>query len=115
METFYLKEGDLWPSLEANLKQANNEPIPLQEADEITFVMTSKNRRVATKVQATASIINHNTGHVKYDWVAGDTDTAGQYQGEFLVMLNGTTPIRVPNNGYFNIIIDNKLGTEEAS
>ena len=28
-------------------------------------------------------------------------------------MLHGDTPIRVPNNGYFIIIIDHKLGYEE--
>ena len=110
METFYIKQGDLWPSLEANLKQANNEPIPLQSTDKVKFVMTPKNKRSTTTINADVTIVDHATAHVRYTWKDKDTDIAGQFQGEFYIMLDGTIPIRVPNNGYFDIIIDNKLG-----
>jgi len=110
MEIFYIKQGDLWPPLEANLKQADNEPIPLQLTDKVKFVMTPKNKRSTTIIDGDVTIVNHTTAHVRYNWQAKDTDIAGQFQGEFYIMLDGTIPIRVPNNGYFDIIIDNKLG-----
>ncbi len=112
MNTFYIKEGDLWPPLEANLKQANGEPIPLQETDVIKFVMTPRKNRNITTLDVDVTVVDYATGHVKYDWVDGDIDVAGQYQGEFVILLDGVKTTKVPNNGYFNIVIDSKLGEE---
>lgn len=115
METFYIKQGDLWPPLEANLKQANGEPIPLQETDEVNFIMTFKNKRTSVVIEGEVEVIDYTTAHVKYEWNTGDTDVAGVYQGEFKVMLNGEKLVSIPNNKYFDIIIDNKLGSKEVS
>jgi hypothetical protein len=107
---FRIKEGDLWPPLSANLLQANNEPITLQEEDEIYFIMTPKNDRENVIINKAAQIKNYEEGEVEYIWEQGDTDIPDIYQAEFLIKLNKTQPIRVPNNGYFTVIIDNKLG-----
>ena len=110
MDTFYIKQGDLWPPLEANLKQANGEAIPLQQSDTVQLILTLKNKRSLAILMENVDIVNHETAHVKYEWVDGDTDNAGEYQGEFIVLLDGIRPLKIPNNGYFDVIIDHKLG-----
>ena len=109
-ETFYIKQGDLWPPLEANLTQATGEYIPLQPTDVVKFIMTPKNDRNTIIIDKQVTILDPTTAHVRYQWQIDDTLEAGQYQGEFAILLNGDTPIRVPNNGYFYIVIDHKLG-----
>lgn len=112
-QKFCIKQGDLWPPLEAYLLQADSEAIPLEVDDTVRFIMTPKNDRRNIIIDAAAQIIDLDTGYVKYNWQQGDTDIPDTYQAEFLIMLHGDTPIRVPNNGYFIIIIDHKLGYEE--
>ena len=112
-EKFCIKQGDLWPPLEANLTQADGTSLELQETDIVKFIMTPKNDRTNIIVDAEANIMDYETAYVYYTWQDGDTDIADHYQGEFLVLLGGTIPLRVPNNGYFYIIIDHKLGSNE--
>lgn len=113
-QKFCIKQGDLWPPLEAYLLQADNAAIPLEEDDIVKFIMTPKNDRRNVIIDEEAEIVDLDTGYVRYTWQPGDTDVADTYQAEFLVMLHGDTPIRVPNNGYFIITIDHKLGYEEG-
>jgi len=114
MDTFYIKQGDLWPPLVAYLKQANGEPIPLQQGDIVEIVITPRNKRREETVSNNVDIIDYDLAHVKYEWQQGDTDIAGQYQAEFIVTFAETQPVKIPNNGYFNIIIDHKLGEERS-
>jgi len=107
---FFIKQGDLMPGLQAYLSHRNTGPIELQAGDIIKFIMTPRNNRQEIIIEKLATIIDEEQGLVQYEWEQGDTDIAGEYQGEFLLLLNGTVPIRFPNNGYFHIVIDHKLG-----
>jgi len=99
--TFHIKQGDLWPPLEANLQQADGNYLTLQAEDIVKFMMTPKNKRSDLIINEEVTVIDLETAHVKYIWKAGDTINAGEYQAEFVVLLNGDIPIRVPNNDYF--------------
>lgn len=79
----------------------------------VVFIMTSVdggtptvNRSAAsvTEVDAAAGIVT-----VTYTWVAGDTDTAGTYKGEFEFDLTGG-PATGPTDGYVEIRIVEDLG-----
>ncbi len=112
MNVFYIKEGDLWPPLEAYLKQADGEAIPLQESDDVILVLSKHKNRKEVVLQSQVEVVNLLEGHVRYAWNLGDTDTPGDYQGEFIILLDGDTPIKIPNNGYFKVVIDHKLGEQ---
>jgi hypothetical protein len=107
---FCLKEGDLYPPLQAYLKQADNTTLVLSEEDTVKFIMTPLNDRSTVIIDVDANINSYAEGLVTYTWQEGDTDNPGLYQGEFVVMLDGTTRMTVPNNDYFIIKIDHKLG-----
>ena len=111
-DVFHIKQGDLWPPLEAWLLQANGEPIPLQPSDVVLFIMTTLNRRNTQVIQSPVNIIDHEEAHIKYNWQAGDTEHAGSFQGEFHILMDGYKPVTVPNNQYFSVIIEHKLRAE---
>lgn len=59
----------------------------------------------ALKVNGTATIVNPATWQFAYQWVTGDTDTAGDYNGEFEVTYADGTKQTFPDPGYLDILI----------
>jgi hypothetical protein len=105
-----MKKDDLRPSLLATLYDENGNPLNLSPGGTtVTFVM--KNRKTGVvKVNRAATVTGGGTGGtVQFDWATGDTDTVGEYDGEFRVLLSGTTPITCPSDGEFPIVIRSRL------
>lgn len=102
----FLKAGNLLPVIRGRITQDGN-VIQLPPGTTVVFRMWLKETGV-TRVEAAADIIDGTEGIVEYVWIAGDTDVAGEYEGEFDATLPGDTPITVPNAGYLKILISKK-------
>lgn len=104
---FRIKTNDTGPVLSVTLTDANGNGIGLAGAS-ARFHMKAFGAS-ELKIDAPATILDDLNGVVKYDWVAGDTDTAGTYYGEIEVLYGDATVETFPNNGYFTIIIKEDL------
>lgn len=103
MSTFYIKQGDTSPELQATLKDAEGTAIDLTGASARFHMRLSG--ATATTVDAAATVVTAASGIVKYSWQAGDTDTVGRYEGEFEVTYADTSVETFPNTGYIPIRI----------
>ncbi len=107
---FWLKAGDLVPSITATLEDADGNPIDIIAAD-VTFVMRLIDADAPT-VEAAAQNLQSapgTEGMVRYDWQAGETDVAGGYDAEWRVEFSdgiGT----MPNNRNVSVAILDALG-----
>lgn len=101
-----MKRHDLWPPVEATLEDASG-PVDLTGAT-VKFIMSDMNRNLI--VDASAVIVDAGTGKVKYEWQSGDTDTVGNFHGEFEVTWDGGKPQTFPNEGFIKIKINPDLG-----
>ena len=107
MADFVMKEGDLAPSLTAALRDHDDQPVNLTGAT-VTFRMRRRNA-TANVVDAAATVVTAASGTVRYDWVAGDTDVAGLYDGEFVAELPSGRET-FPNDRFISIKIHATLG-----
>jgi len=104
---FRIKTNDTGPVLSVTMTDANGNPVGLEGAS-ARFHMKAFGAD-SLKIDAPATIGAAGDGTVRYDWVVGDTDTAGTYYGEVEVTYGDATVETFPNNGYFTIIIKEDL------
>ena len=105
---FYIKQDDLLPEIQATLKDADDTVIDLSGAT-VKFIMTDKLTN-EKKIDANAVVVNDTGGVVKYVWTGTDTDTAGNYKGEFELKFADGRLMTVPNKVYINIKVVADLG-----
>jgi hypothetical protein len=70
----------------------------------VTFIMRLVGAASA-KVNATATVVAATSGTVRYDWIAADTDTAGDYQAEWQVTDSAGRKRTFPTVGYITITV----------
>lgn len=102
MDKFYLKRGDTSPSLAFALEPTTT----VLSGASVVFNM--RDRATGTvKVTRAAAVIVTATGTptVRYDWAAGDTATAGTYDGEFEVTYSDLSVETFPNASNITIVI----------
>lgn len=111
---FEMKKNDLRPRYRLQLTQSDPSnptaqiPVDLTDASSAVFNMASP--AGALKVaRGTMVFVDRPNGILEYAWVAGDTDTSGQYNVEVEVMW-GTDPQTFPSKGYFTVTIGDDLG-----
>lgn len=94
-KVFYIKRNDRDPSIAYELTPRS---LDLTGA---TVVFNMKDASGSVKVNRGAGSVVTATGTptVKYDWAAGDTDTAGTFYGEFEVTFASGAPGSFPNGG----------------
>lgn len=59
----------------------------------------------APKVNAAAVIVDAASRTIRYDWRLGDTDTSGEYEGEWEVIGADGRPETFPADSYFDVVI----------
>ena len=99
---FYLKQGDTSPPIEAQLVDADGQPMNLQGA-QVRF-------RMGDIIDAPAEITSGTEGRVRYKWQPGDTDKPGAYKSEWHVTLVSGEKQTVPNADYLHVVIARKVG-----
>ena len=104
---FRIKTNDTKPLLIGTLKDPAGAKVDISGAT-ARFHM-KKYGASSLKVDALASVTNGSEGQVSYSWSASDTDTAGTYYGEIEITYSDSKLETFPNNGYFNIIINEDL------
>lgn len=93
---FSIKQNDTSPSILATLKDASSVPVNITAA---TVRLHMKSLDGSLKVDSNMTVINAAGGLVRYDWLAGDTDTVGTYKVEFQVTYTDSSIETFPNNG----------------
>jgi hypothetical protein len=99
MAEFTIKRGSRLPHIQATVLSAQDGgPLDLSRVAAVQFVMTDL--RGAVKVNAPGLIFDAVEGIVEYAWDATDTDTAGEYEAEFVLTFDSGEVMRVPTDGY---------------
>ena len=97
MADFFIKQNDTSPGLEYTL-------LPLTDVTGATIVFSMKNSAGTIIVnRQPVTIVTAATGVVRYPWIAADTATAGNFEGEFEVTFAGGGIETFPNTS--NILI----------
>lgn len=97
----YIKQNDTLPALVAYLYNPDGSVVDLTGAT-VKFIMRLTSGGAA-KVDTAATVVTATSGYVKYSWVAADTDTVGEYEGEFEVTFSGGAIQTYPNSKYIKI------------
>lgn len=106
---FYLKRGDTRPKLRKNLVDATGANPNITGAT-VVFIMKAQGATSPKINRAAVAIIDGPTALVEYTWITGDSDTSGEYEGEFEVTdsLGGIETFPDPRK--MRIIVTDDLG-----
>ena len=85
---FKIKAGDTLPRMPSTLTGITGAPVPLDTADSITFSMAIDG---GTPITPTVNILDGAAGQVELAWASGDTDTVGEYEGEYTITFGADT------------------------
>ena len=107
-DTFYIKQNDTLQRITRDLRDAFGAPVNLTGAT-VTFSMRVKPAGAVKVSAATANIVNAGLGRVRYNWVAANTDTSDEYEGEFQVTFSDGTIQTFPNDGYIPVIVPDDI------
>ena len=100
---FTMKRNDRLPSIVATLRDGTGAIVDLTGATVVFHMATTPG--AAPKVNAICTVSAPTTGVAQYDWLAADTDTAGDYVAEFQVTFASGKPATFPNGGNISITI----------
>jgi hypothetical protein len=104
-----MKQGDLRPNLPFQLFQADGvTPLDVSTATSVSIVVRAKGG--ALKFKAECDLTDAAEGEGIYDWVEGDTDTAGAFEYEFEILWNDGSPQTVPVDKYLDLTIVDDIG-----
>ena len=88
---------DLGGTAGLTLKDGDNNAVDITGAS-VVFSMRKKRGTPPKVVEQSATVVDAANGKVKYSWSVGDTDTPGEYTGEFEVTYGGGGIQTFPNN-----------------
>ena len=104
---FNIKQNDTRPIISATLIDGDGSIVNLDGAT-VSFKMRQAGQTTA-KVNASATVADAAKGKVTYTWSASDTDTVGDFEGEFQVTYAGGGIQTFPNNKYIEIEITDDI------
>lgn len=102
---FSIKTGDTLPSYAATLLDTDGNAVNITGATGVTFRFKADNVPI---ISGAGAIVSASAGTVRYDWQAGDTDTAGDYQVEIVVTYASGSQT-FPSAGYGRVRITESL------
>ena len=99
-----LKVGDRLPQFAANLFGPDGTPASLPGV--VTFRMREVFSRATKIASGPVTIQNPATASVRYEWQAGDTDTAAEYEAWFLLTSPAGLVETFPSQGALRVRIE---------
>lgn len=106
--SFYIKQNDTAPSIEAALKDSNGRVKSMANASTVVFHMSDENGNILVE-NGLGTIVNATKGVVAYEWQAGDTSNTGIHSAEFQIEYTNGQIETFPNTGYIKVIIKDEL------
>jgi len=115
-DEFKIRQDNTQFSIVSTLEDSEHKIVDLTSAQSVFFRMSPIGGGAA-KVDSVASIVGNKTdGVVQYDWLDGDTDTAGSFLGSWRVMWNSPDDFQdFPNGGYILVTITPAVDTTYAT
>lgn len=104
---FYIKKDDTSPSLLVSLTPSN---VDITGATGVVFNMRQRGS-VTAKISRAAAVLVAPSGpaQLRYDWQTGNTDTEGEFEGEFEVTRSDGTIETWPNDSNLIVIITSDI------
>jgi len=102
--TFFIKQNDDRPHLDAFLRDDKDRPVDITGAS-VKFHLRSLADNSVKITDGSVSVTNATEGAVRFEWTTTNTNTSGNYQGEFQVTFADATVESFPNNGYIKVVI----------
>ena len=109
-----MKRGDRKPSLRAQLRYSGGQSAGLADATSVAFRMASLEDGAVKIDLAPVTVEDEDTGVVRYDWAANDTDQIGRFAGEFVVTYPGGLVQTFPSTEDFIAITVNPNAADIA-
>lgn len=107
--SFQIKVGDLEPALAVTVTDQNGVAVVLSGTATAQF-RWERVDDATTEQTAAAVITDAPNGLVEYQWAVGETDTAGEYQGEFIITDAGRAQT-FPSRNFIKFTINDNLNT----
>jgi hypothetical protein len=102
--TFYIKQNDTRPELDVFLRDDKDRSINITGAV-VKFSLRNASDNSVKISLGSVTTVSSTAGRVKYSFSASDTDTSGNFDGEFQVTFVGGQIETFPNDGYIKVII----------
>lgn len=103
-DAFYIGQGDRVSSILRTLTTGTGgTAIDLTSATGVEFQMADEAGNLVASGACT--IVTAASGIVRYDWAAGDTDTAGRFLASFIITYTGGLKQTVPNHNNIVVLI----------
>jgi hypothetical protein len=112
MSDIILRQGDTRPYLDCTLKDANGARDLTGET--VRFVMKSSDNSIVVNQSSTGTqvtLIDTTGGQVRYAWASSDTDTPGDFLGDWEATDGTGAEMTFPNVGHISITITPELST----
>jgi hypothetical protein len=106
--TFFIKKGDDTPTLDVALQDNKGRRVNIAGATTVFHMRNSADETVKISSGA-VSVLSSSSGEVRYSWTTSNTNTAGNFQGEFQVTFSGGAIQTFPNDEYIDIIITDDI------
>lgn len=106
--SFYIKQNDTAPSIEAGLTDSNGRIKSMANAAAVKFHMRDESGTVLID-SGVGTIKSPAKGIVAYEWQAGDTANTGIHSAEFQIEYNNGQIETFPNTGYIKVIIKDEI------
>lgn len=103
MATFYIKENDTAPTIQATLKNPDGSAVDLAGAS--VDIRIAKARGGANVQNGSANVQDAQGGVVNYTLTSNDTDDTGRYRVEFEVTYGDGKVETYPNKGYHTMLV----------
>jgi hypothetical protein len=111
--TFYMKQHDTAPSIQAVLRQPPVAPATIGPFVDVTgatvtFILKAVGGTTPA-VNSAAVVVTPTAGLVQYNWAVGDTAAIGDYNAEWQVIYPSGKKQTFPGFGYSPVHIDADL------
>lgn len=104
---FNIKVGDTLPLLQATLTDGAGNAINVSGANGVSFRMRKSDGPAHVyKAEGAADLTTDGSnGQVEFAFSAADTDTEGEFYGEFVIDWGGGDIQTIPNDDFLRIIV----------